>query len=240
METKLQFGILPQPNDITCGPTCLHAIYRYYGDSISLEQVISEVKGLQEGGTLAVFLACHALSRGYRARIYTYNLHMFDPSWFAAESTGTLEQKLEEQQGAKPGDKIEIPTRGYLEFLKLGGELRFEDLTSSIIRYYLKRSIPILTGLSATFLYRSTRELGATNRMDDVQGEPVGHFVVFFGYDKEYRQVLVADPYQLNPLAEGQFYTVSIERAIGAIYLGVLTHDANFLIVQPQKNTKRS
>ena len=240
METKLQFGILPQPDDTTCGPTCLHAIYNYYEDPVSLDQVISEVRGLQEGGTLAVFLACHALRRGYRARIYTYNLHMFDPSWFSAASPEVLSQKLTQQRDAKPVDKIEIPTRGYLDFLQLGGELRFEDLTSSIIRYYLKRSIPILTGLSATFLYRSTRELGSTNLMDDVQGEPVGHFVVFCGYDKDSRQVLVADPYQQNPLAEGQFYTVTIERAIGAIYLGVLTHDANFLIVQPNKNKKKA
>jgi hypothetical protein len=240
METKLQFAILPQPDDITCGPTCLHAIYQYFDDPVSLDQVISEVKGLQQGGTLAVFLACHALRRGYRAKIFTYNLHMFDPSWFSTEISEILPQKLEQQKDAKPGDKIEIPTRGYLEFLKLGGELRFEDLTSSIIRYYLKRSIPILAGLSATFLYRSTREIESTNRMDDVHGEPVGHFVVFCGYDKDYRQVLVADPYQQNPLAEGQFYTVNIERAIGAIYLGVLTHDANFLIVQPPKKSKRS
>ena len=240
METKLQFGILPQPDDTTCGPTCLHAIYSYYDDPVSLDQVIGEVHGLQAGGTLAVFLACHALRRGYRARIYTYNLHMFDPSWFSVEDADFLSLKLAQQKDAKQEDKITIPTRGYLEFLKLGGELRFEDLTSSLIRYYLKRSIPILTGLSSTFLYRGTRELGSTNLMDDVQGEPVGHFVVFCGYDKESREVLVADPYLLNPLGEGQFYTVSIERAIGAIYLGVLTHDANFLIVQPHKNKKKT
>jgi hypothetical protein len=240
METKLQFGILPQPDDTTCGPTCLQAIYRYYDDPVSLDQVISEVHGLQAGGTLAVFLACHALRRGYSAKIYTYNLHMFDPSWFSAGSAEFLSRKLIQQKDVKQDDKITISTRGYLEFLKFGGELRFEDLTSSLIRYYLKRSVPILTGMSSTFLYQSTRELESTNLMDDVQGEPVGHFVVFCGYDKGSREVLVADPYLLNPLGEGQFYTVSIERAIGAIYLGVLTHDANFLIVQPKKKIKKS
>jgi len=37
------------------------------------------------GGTLAVNLANHALRRGYRALIVTYNLTVFDPSWFRAD-----------------------------------------------------------------------------------------------------------------------------------------------------------
>lgn len=57
METKLPFSILAQPTVTTCGPTCLHSIYRYFGDSISLKQVVAEVTMLEEGGTLAVFLA---------------------------------------------------------------------------------------------------------------------------------------------------------------------------------------
>ena len=43
METRLSLDILPQPDELTCGPTCLHAVYRYYGDDISLDQVIAEV-----------------------------------------------------------------------------------------------------------------------------------------------------------------------------------------------------
>ena len=35
-------------------------------------------------------------------------------------------------------------------FLDLGGEVRCQDLTRNIIRRYLNRAIPILTGLSAT------------------------------------------------------------------------------------------
>ncbi|MFH1021272.1 MAG: C39 family peptidase, partial [Pseudomonadota bacterium] len=82
MEAFLDVAILPQPDLITCGPTCLHAVYQYYGDDITLTKVIDEVKSLETGGTLDVFLACHALRRGYKARIYTYNLQVFDPTWF--------------------------------------------------------------------------------------------------------------------------------------------------------------
>ena len=80
METRLEFDILPQPDNMTCGPTCLHALYRYYGDELPLETVIEEVESLEGGGTLAVLLACHALRRGYDATIYTYNLKVLDPT----------------------------------------------------------------------------------------------------------------------------------------------------------------
>lgn len=45
--------ILPQPDDTTCGPTCLQAVYNYYGDNVSVEEVIAGVRVLPEGGTLA-------------------------------------------------------------------------------------------------------------------------------------------------------------------------------------------
>src|SRR5262245_26599770 len=35
----LDFDIKAQPDEVTCGPTCLHALYQYYGDKISLKQV---------------------------------------------------------------------------------------------------------------------------------------------------------------------------------------------------------
>ena len=159
MEEFLKFTILPQPDETTCGPSCLHAVYRYYGDDISLDQVIQEVRNLEGGGTLDVFLANHALRRGFSAVIYTYNLTVFDPSWFRPGGAG-LKERLLAQMQAKDVPKLHVATKGYLDFLDLGGEIRFEDLTAGIIRKYLKRSVPIITGLSSTYLYRSPREVG--------------------------------------------------------------------------------
>ena len=88
--------ILTQPDDSTCGPTSLHAVYQYYQDKISLDEVIEEVSFLEEGGTLAVLLACHALKRGYKAKIYSYNLHVFDPTWFKASNEKII-KNLQEQ-----------------------------------------------------------------------------------------------------------------------------------------------
>jgi hypothetical protein len=93
MDTRLAFEILPQPDSESCGPTCLQAVYRYFGDEMPLEQVIAECIRLEEGGTLAVLLGCHALRRGYDATIYTYNLQVFDPTWFHPERQ-PLSEKL--------------------------------------------------------------------------------------------------------------------------------------------------
>ena len=235
---QLELEILPQPDDTTCGPTCLHAVYRYYGDELPLEQVISETPRLKNGGTLAVMLACHALRRGYRAKIYTFNLEVFDPTWFAQHDN--LVSKLKAQMKAKKSRKLRTASKQYIEFLRLGGELKLRDLNARLIRRYLKRGIPILTGLSSTFLYQTERERHDLVP-DDVAGLPTGHFVVLCGYDKHDGKVHVADPYLPNPLGEEHHYEVGLERLVCAVLLGVLTYDANLLIIDGgNRNTLES
>jgi len=134
MTSKLYLDILAQPDNITCGPTCLHAIYRYFGDEIPLNQVISEIPQIEAGGTLAVYLAVHALQRGYSATIYSYNLQIFDPTW-ANASGEEIAEKLRLQASHKNDDPgVKVATEGYLEFLELGGKLRFEVLTAGLLR----------------------------------------------------------------------------------------------------------
>lgn len=237
METRLSIQMLPQPDEITCGPACLYAVYNYYGDDISLEQVIKEVQSLEGGGTLEVFIACHALRRGYSARIYTYNLAVFDPTWFA--DGVDIHEKLVAQMEAKEKPKLRTATKGYLEFLALGGELRFEDLTVGLIKKYLKKNVPILAGLSATYLYKSARERDLEGELDDIKGKVAGHFVTLAGYDDTSRNVLVADPLTPNPFSESHYYEINIDRVLCAILLGVLTFDANLLIIKPDKRRRK-
>src|SRR3990170_1990178 len=97
--------ILPQPDDTTCGPTCLHAVYRYYGDDIALEDVIADVEPLESGGTLAVLLGCSALRRGYGAMIHTCNLEVFDPTWFRRGVD--LAERLRAQAAVKPKRRLQ-------------------------------------------------------------------------------------------------------------------------------------
>ena len=138
----------------------------------------------------------------------------------------------------KKSPKLKSSSKAYMEFLRLGGTIRFEDPTASLIRGLLKRSIPILTGLSATFLYRTAREVDDGKQMiyDDINGEPTGHFVVLCGYDKEKRTALVADPLLPNPISDSQIYPVRLTRLVCAIMLGILTYDANLLVITPKKD----
>jgi hypothetical protein len=234
VQVHLPFEISPQPDDTTCGPTCLQAVYRFFGDELPLEQVIREVPMLASGGTLAVLLACHALQRGYRARIYTYKLQLFDPTWLRPGGPD-LRERLQAQLQFKQDARLQASTAGYLRFLDLGGELRMEDLTLGLIRRYVKQGVPIITGLSATYLYRTAREYGPRCDYDDLRGEPSGHFVVLCGYHQDQRLMAVADPLLPNPVSPGQIYQVSIERVLCAILLGVLTYDANLLVLQPRR-----
>lgn len=227
-----KFTILPQPDDTTCGPTCLHAVYHHYQDTLSLKDVIEESSTLEEGGTLAVMLGIHALKRGYKAKIYTYNLQVFDPTWF--RETVSIEKKLREQQKVKSSKKLRTATAAYLEFLKLGGKILFEDLTRPLLRHYLMKETPIITGLSATYLYRCAREYGEKCIEDDVRGEPTGHFVVLYKYDRDTKNIRVADPYPLNPMSSHHNYAIHIDRVVGAILLGIVTYDANLLVIEPK------
>lgn len=237
METRLTLEILPQPDDVTCGPTCLQAVYRYHYAELPLAKVIEEVPQLPRGGTLAVHLGAHALAQGFDATIYTYNLELFDPTWWAP-GPSRLSEKLLAQREVKKDPKLRAATDAYLAYLERGGIIRFQDLTAALIRKYLVRQIPIITGLSATYLYRTAREYGPDDEYDDVRGEPSGHFVVLCGYNPKARTVLVADPMFENPVAHDHYYEVSIDRLVGSILLGILTHDANLLIIRPSTMPK--
>ena len=239
MATQLKLIIEGQPDPTSCGPTCLHAIYRYYGRERPLDTVVREVPALEGGGTLGVLLGRHALQQGFKVTIYTFNLTVLDPTWFA-DGRIDLDAKLAAQAARRSDPKLRVASDGYRAFLAAGGILRMQDLTVGLLRKYLKRGTPILAGLSSTYLYQAARERPEDGEDDDVGGEPAGHFVVLCGYDPETHQIAVADPYQPNPYAVGRFYEVAIERAVCAILLGIVTYDANLILVEPAKQPLRT
>jgi hypothetical protein len=230
------FVVEQQPDDVTCGPACLHGLYRHYGDDVPLDGIVAAVHTLDRGGTLDVFLANHALQRGYDATILTYNLDLFDPTWFALPNAA-IRERLASQAKVKPWTRLQTATRGYDEFLRLGGKLGLLDLDPPLLRRHLDRG-PIIAGLSATYLYRATRDVPETNAADDVRGEPVGHFVVLTGHRRNAREILIADPLEANPLVRSRYYAVQVQRLIGAILLGVMTYDANLLVIEPKRVRK--
>lgn len=232
---SIQLKIQPQPDDRTCGPTCLQALYGFYGLSSDLPRLISEIEQLEGGGTVAVSLANHALRHGFEAVIYTYNLQVFDPTWFSSERIDLVE-KLRLQAREKPGRKLRRVSSDFIEYLEAGGEVRFEDLTPTLLERLLARGTPLLTGLSATYLYGCAREVDS--QYDDIRGLPTGHFVLLCSYEPRQRLVGIADPLHPNPRFPGQQYEIDIDRVIASILLGTLTYDANLLIIRPKEQVQ--
>lgn len=231
-----------QPDGVTCGPTSLHSIYQHFDDPISIQQVIKEVTSLETGGTLAVLLGNHALKRGYRVELFSYNLQVMDPTWFRAPRHIMI-KKLKQQLQHKKNRKLQVATEAYMRFLKLGGKLYNHNLTPHLLRKYFEKKIPILVGLNSTYLYNCMREYTGPNNQvinDDVKGYPCGHFVVLCGYDAKERHVVVADPYSANPVSGDNYYSVKVSRLINSIMLGIMTYDANLLIIYPAKKQKKS
>ncbi len=231
MNTRLDVQILPQPDDATCGPTCLQAIYSFYGISANLTDIIEEVESLDQGGTLGVVLANHALAHGFNVTLFTYNLMIFDPIWFNGKTD--IADKLAHRFKHTRSGKQRFAIRQYRQFLELGGKIAIQDMNRRMLTSFLNKGIPILSGLNSTYLYRTARTNPHTMKDDDIRGHVEGHFVVLDGYNKEKRQVSIADPYLKNPISGTTKYSITIDRVITAILLGVMTYDANFIIIEP-------
>lgn len=236
----INLAIQNQPNDETCGPTCLHAIYEHFKVPVSLETVIHRVERSVSGGTLAPFLGLDALRSNFKTTIYINNVDIFDPTWFNGQGHATtdLVSKLiaQSQEKNQSDGQLQL-SHAYQRYLEHGGLIKFKTLSARLLKSYFDLKLPIMTGLSVTYLYRCPRERytpEGESIYDDIHGTPCGHFVVLCGYDDEHRRVVVADPARKNPLSSNNYYKVSINRLINAIMLGVLTYDANLLIIEPK------
>jgi hypothetical protein len=225
-----------QPDDVTCGPTCLRKVYAFYGLEVDIDTVVASLERNEDGGTLAVFLGISALKRGFRARIYSYDLRIFDPTWFDLPPD-RLAEKIHARFPYLTDAKRLRAARAYIRFLEMGGELAFDELTPALLKSIIDREHPILAGLSATYLYRYSRERWdpMVDRLldDDVRGEPTGHFVVISGYEKWGRRLTLVDPFEHVPEMPDGRLVVDADRLTNAILLGDVTYDAVLLEVWP-------
>jgi hypothetical protein len=225
-----------QPDDVTCGPTCLNQVYRYYGLVRPVSEVIRETPRNPDGGTQAVYLAISALKLGFMATIYSYNLRIFDPTWRKLDAESLIEKlRSREQYARSPRRRRNLAA--YQEFLRLGGQVRFDELDTRLLVGILNKRRPILTGLSATYLYQTPRE--HREEYDDVRGDPAGHFVAICGYYPKSDRFVVRDPSSNIPFSRTGRYSVPAPRLIASILLGDVTYDAVLLVLDPGREHKR-
>jgi hypothetical protein len=233
MKSDLNVRIERQPDYTTCGPTALHAIYRYYGDPIDLHTVIAETPKLPTGGTLGVHLSVHALERGYDVTTWLCSVRHMDPTWFQRPTD--LLAKVRARAAAKnlDADPRYGPAMQAVErYLTLGGKVVWGDLSPDLIAKHMENGTPLLTGTNGTYLYQSARE--TDDGADDVRGEAFGHFIVIGGCDSRDQTAAIADPLLDNPAHGKKYYRATIHRLIGAIFLGVGSDDGNLLLIKPK------
>lgn len=219
---------LAQPDDLTCGPTSLLQVYRYLGYSPSIEEVVADTPRNPDGGTLAVYLGLAALKRGFRPTIYSYDFRVFDPTWWGLPTAELLAKLRQRAQYVRSAAERRI-VEGHLELLERGGRVLFRDLERELLVRLLAQGRPILAGLSATYLYRTPRELD--DQYDDVRGYPVGHFVVISGYYPKSDRFVVCDPSPHSPFSRSGRYSVRTERLIAATLLGDSTYDGVLMVL---------
>jgi hypothetical protein len=233
---ELRLQHFAQPDDVTCGPTSLRKVYSFYGLDLELDEVMLTLERNEDGGTLAVFLGMAALRQGFRTRIYSYDLQIFDPSWSALKPDALVE-KIRARFPHLEDAKRRRAAMAYVRYLEMGGELAFDDLTPQLLRAIIDRGHPVLAGLSATYLYGFRRERWdeQSGRLidDDIAGTPTGHFIVISGYDQWGRRFTVLDPSAHVPTSPDGRIIVGAERLINAIMLGDATYDAVLLEVWP-------
>ncbi|CAN5703975.1 C39 family peptidase [soil metagenome] len=229
-----------QPDDVTCGPTCLMKVYDFYGEDVDLGEVSEAIERNEDGGTLAVFLGMAAIRNGFSARIYSYDLQIFDPTW-SNLPRDELVRKVRARFQYLDDAKRKRTAVAYVRFLEMGGEIAFEDLTPALLKSIIDRGHPVLAGLSATYLYGFQRERWdpVNGRLvdDDVAGDPTGHFVVISGYDNWGRRLTVLDPSEHVPATDEGRVVVGAERVINAILLGDVTYDAVLLELWPARES---
>jgi len=233
IDIELPIVIQRQPDYTTCGPTSLHAVYSYFGDAITLPEVIGETHKHATGGTLNVHLGLHALRRGYEAAVWVSNVNYWDPTWFDGKTDLAAKARARfEAKGVAKQDRVRHALAALEEFLAGEGQILWGDLSPSRIGGVLERRLPILAGTNGTYLYQCARE--TEKGPDDVAGDPFGHFVVVCGYRSQDETVSIADPLKDNPLHGTKYYRTSVHRLIGAIFLGAMTDDANCLVIRPK------
>jgi predicted double-glycine peptidase len=209
-------------NGLNCGPFALAQVLQYYGEIITAEELIQGTKMVQGIGTYESNLALTAKKLGYKTKITTQNLYLFDPTWQEL-SQNELIVKLQEQEKELKDKDLTQSAQGFIEYLQAGGKLGSETIDRDLLVDKLGRG-PLVVGLNMTYLYQEKRPL-------DKEAKRYGHFVTVSGYDGENDTFTLIDPWHSIPFSKDGIYQVKSARLIAAIYLAEATFDASLLEV---------
>lgn len=204
----------------SCILSCVQQVMDYHGHFKPLEEILEESVHDKGGSAFDSESGRYALRQGFDVTINTYNCENFDPSWFKLRKRSLMRKirKMMEYKKRKEGAESEEAEfyRGFLNFLKEGGEIRFRPLTKKLIKNCIDRGNPLIAGVYFELLCGEPRSFRrfADN---DIYGEPTLHALVISGYDetimvqsddkiKVQTKVHITDPDDENPFSESGKY----------------------------------
>ena len=228
----LKFERIPQPDNITCGPTSLRMVLNYYGHPVPHEEMMKHFTIFPHIGVLDPHICMAAMDFGFKAKTISFNYRVIHPSWTKL-SRQELLQKLRTYFPKIKNYKDSVSAAGYIRYLERGGTIEFHPMSRKLIVHYLEKGIPVIAALDMEYLYNGTVH------WTEFRPEHATHFVVIYGYDADKDVFQVADPwYEVTiPNKEGT-YEVPADRLMTAILLGFQVNDGDLVIVEKPEQKK--
>ncbi len=145
---------------------------------------------MNEYGTWSPYIGIYAMKLGYNVEIFTYDVSLFDPTWFNLSNKSLIKKLKIAIKKIKDKDK-KFGVRGYIDFLREGGKLTFKIPTKKILIKFLKKKIPPMAFVNSTAYYKRKRKDFKAGKRSEF-GEVGGHCIVISGYKNG--KFIVTDP----------------------------------------------
>lgn len=166
---ELNFSLNSKPYYQNCGLKCLDALFQYYRIDKTPKDLIKKDTNkplwISDLGSLV-------LGAGLPVTLFTYSQKIFRPEWFNFSKQKIFAKLRKREKNLL----IDRARRSILDFLKLGGKLKFEVLNAERLKYYIKNKKPVLLAASSSIIHHRFMLSG--------------HFVVLIGYDKKFFIIL--------------------------------------------------
>ncbi|MBN1900523.1 hypothetical protein JW926_04265 [Candidatus Sumerlaeota bacterium] len=223
---KLDIAPEIQPDDISCGLSCLKMVLDYYDQEQDMQALSEICPPLYDIGLFDSQLGKTAIDLGFDVTIYTYNYRIFHPIWNRLHLSDLI-GKLVIKQACAMTPHQALSARHYIEYLQKGGELLFYPLSKELILAHLDQEIPVIAALDMSFLY------DCVAFYDEFSEYRATHFVIIHGYDPKRNVFHVCDPWHSIPIPhENGRYAVDADRVINAIFLGQDRNDSSLIVIR--------
>ncbi len=192
-----------------CGPTCLAEVMEFYTkEKFDIKDLVKESKSPYKNMDWFFLFGMSALKRGFKVKIITVSTEILDPSWISLNPkklVRKMKKRIKYLEGRKRKDRYLIewnlePLKKAVKFIEAGGELIFSLITIDLLKYFVKKKMPIIVPVNENIFYGIKRT--KDDEYDDIRGYPSGHIVVISGYAK--KDFIITDSERLSEKEKGK------------------------------------